>query len=175
MDSTTIDKVDSTTIDKAITGISHSGFFVEDLDRTIDFYTKVLGAKLEWRKDNAKNPLIKMYVGDFGLSIITRPPDQEKVEIPHAIHFAYRATAETAEETIEYIKSCGVDVEGPIPNPAQGEIVSWFFVDPDEHRLEVEATYATQEFRDAVVERGKDNQRKDLGLHGGDEVKRKVY
>lgn len=167
--------MDSEALNRSITGISHSGFYVEDLDRTIEFYTKILGARLEWRKDDATNPLMKMYVGDFGLSIIKRPPDQEIVEIPHAIHFAFRAEHETAEETIEYIKSCGVDVEGPIPNRAQGQIVSWFFVDPDEHRLEIEATYPTQEMRDAVVERGKDNVRLELGLHGADTVKRKVY
>lgn len=167
--------MDRNSISQSITGISHSGFYVEDLDRTIEFYTQVLGAKLEWRKDNATNPLIKMYVGDFGLSIIKRPADQEKVEIPHAIHFAFRAEHETAEETIEYIKSCGIDVEGPIPNRAQETIVSWFFVDPDEHRLEIEATYPTRELRDAVVDRGKDEVRLELGLHGGDTAKRKVY
>ena len=168
--------MDQAELQKRITGISHSGFYVDDLDRCIDFYTKVLGAKLEWRKDNVKNPLIKMYVGDFGLSIIKRPPDQPRVEIPHAIHFAYRIDYKTAEDTIEYIKSCGVEVEGPIPNPAQNTIMSWFFVDPDEHRLEVEATYPTTELRAEVVKRGEAaGQNKQLGLHGGDENKRKVF
>jgi catechol 2,3-dioxygenase-like lactoylglutathione lyase family enzyme len=168
--------MDAETLAKRIPGISHSGFYTENLDRCIEFYTKVLGAKLEWRRDNVKNPLIKMYVGDFGLSIITRPPEQPRVEIPHAWHFAYRVDYKTAEETIDYIKSCGVEVEGPIPNPAQNTILSWFFVDPDEHRLELEATYPTTEMRAEVVKRGEAaGQNKGLGLHGGDDNKRKVF
>jgi catechol 2,3-dioxygenase-like lactoylglutathione lyase family enzyme len=50
----------------SITGISHSGFYVEDLDRTTDFYMKVLGARVAWRNDKSKNPLMKVYIGDSG-------------------------------------------------------------------------------------------------------------
>ena len=167
--------MDGTPNTQAITGISHSGFYVENLDRTIDFYTKVLGARLAWRKDDAKNPLIKMYIGDFGLSIITRPPEVPKTEIPHAVHWAFAVNPATAEQHIEYVKSCGIEVEGPIRNPAERHIVSWFFVDPDGHRLEVEARYPAAEMAAEVIERGKTNVRHDLGLYGADENKRKMF
>lgn len=155
---------------KSITGISHSGFYVEDLDRTIDFYTKVLGAKVEWRNDKSKNPLMKLYIGDFGLSIIKWPPDAPRVEIPHAIHFSYRVEPERAEETIEYIKSLGIEVEGPVGHKREVGITNWFFLDPDNYRVEIEARYATNEERDEVLERGKANRREDMGLYGGDAV-----
>ena len=91
--------MDQAKLPEAITGISHSGFYVQDLDRTLDFYTKLLGAKLEWRNDKSENPLMKIYIGDFGLSIIKWPPNVPKFEIPHAIHWAYRVDPAKAEET----------------------------------------------------------------------------
>jgi catechol 2,3-dioxygenase-like lactoylglutathione lyase family enzyme len=163
--------MDSESVSKSITGASHSGYYVEDLDRTIDFYTKVLGAKLAWRNDKSKNPLIKLYIGDFGLSIIKRPPDSPIVEIPHAIHIAFSADPATAEETIEHVKSCGVDVEGPIGHRREVGIVNWFFKDPDDFRLEIEARYPTAEEQAEVLERGKANRRPEMGLYGGDPVK----
>ena len=167
--------MDSTSISQSITGLSHSGFYVDDLDRTIDFYTKVLGAKLAWRNDKSENPLIKMYVGDFGLSIIKRPPNEPKREIPHSIHWAYRCEYQTAEETIAHIRSLGIDVEGPHPHKREIGIVSWFFMDPDEHRLEIEAKYPNNEIRAGVLERGKDTVNTHLGMYGSDPEKRKMY
>lgn len=164
--------MDSTSVRQSITGLSHSGFYVEDLDRTIEFYTKVLGARLAWRNDKSKNPLIKLYIGDFGLSIIKRPADSPKVEIPHAIHWAYRVDPAIAEETIEYVKSCGIEVEGPVGHRREEGIVNWFFLDPDNYRLEIEARYATGKESAEVVERGKAGRRPEMGLYGGDPVKK---
>ena len=165
--------MDNTDLQKNITGVSHSGFYVDDLDRTTEFYTKVLGAKVEWRNDKSKNPLMKLYVGDFGLSIIKWPSDEPRIKIPHAIHFAYRVDPATAEETVEYIKSLGIEVEGPVGHKREVGIVNWFFLDPDEYRVEIEARYATNEESAAVIERGKEGRREYLGLYGGDAVLRK--
>ena len=167
--------MDQAKLPEAITGISHSGFYVQDLDRTLDFYTKLLGAKLEWRNDKSENPLMKIYIGDFGLSIIKWPPNVPKFEIPHAIHWAYRVDPDKAEETIAYIKSCGVEVEGPIPHRREVGLCSWFFVDPDDHRLEIEAKFASNEVRNGVVERAKGQENRQLGMHGADETKRKMF
>ncbi len=162
--------MDGTSANRGITGASHSGYYVEDLDRTVEFYTKVLGARLAWRNDKSKNPLIKLYLGDFGLSIIKRPPDSPIVEIPHAIHIAFSADPATAEETIEYVKSCGVEVEGPVGHKREEGIVNWFFLDPDGFRLEIEARYPSGEESARVLERGKAGRRPEMGLYGGDPV-----
>lgn len=162
-------------LEKSITGISHSGFYVEDLDRTIEFYTKVLGARLAWRNAaGSRQPLIKMYIGDFGLSIIQQPPDQPKVHIPHAVHWAYRVEPEKAEETVEYIKSLGIEVEGPVGHKREPGICNWFFLDPDNHRVEVEARFPTAEWAAEVIERGKAGRNPKLGLYGGDPELRKL-
>jgi catechol 2,3-dioxygenase-like lactoylglutathione lyase family enzyme len=163
--------MDRASLPEAITGISHSGFYVQDLERTLEFYTKLLGAKLEWRNDKSENPLMKIYIGDFGLSIIKWPPNIPKFEIPHAIHWAYRVDPAKAEETIEYIKSQGIPVEGPVGHKREIGILNWFFLDPDNYRVEIEARFATKEEADAVMERGKANRREDLGLYGGDKVR----
>jgi catechol 2,3-dioxygenase-like lactoylglutathione lyase family enzyme len=167
--------VDRNTVSQSITGASHSGYYVDDLDRTIEFYTKVLGAKLAWRNEaGSRMPLIKLYVGDFGLSIIKRPADQPKHEIDHAIHLAFRVDWKTAEETVEYIKSCGVEVEGPVGHKREVGIVNWFFVDPDGFRLEVEAKFPTGEQSTAVIKRGEATRNAQLGLYGGDAEKKKM-
>jgi catechol 2,3-dioxygenase-like lactoylglutathione lyase family enzyme len=167
--------MDDKELKQSITGLSHSGFYVDDLDRTIEFYQKALGAKLEWRNDKSENPLIKMYVGDFGLSIIKRPPGEPKREIPHSIHWAYRCSWEKAEETIAHIRSLGIDVEGPHPHKREVGIVSWFFMDPDDHRLEIEAKYPNNDIRAGVIERGKESMNTHLGMYGADAQKRKMF
>ncbi len=160
--------MDSTSIQESITGISHSGFYVEDLDRTTEFYTKVFGAQVAWRNDKSKNPLMKLYIGNFGLSIIKWPPDQPRIKIPHAIHWAYQVEPAKAEETVEYIKSLGIEVEGPVGHRREEGIVNWFFLDPDNYRVEIEARYATNEESAEVIERGKAGRREEMGLYGGD-------
>ncbi|MDH3240679.1 MAG: VOC family protein [Alphaproteobacteria bacterium] len=164
--------MDDSSIQDAITGISHSGFYVDDLDRTAEFYTKVFGARLAWRNDESKNPLMKLYIGEFGLSIIKWPPDQPRIKIPHAIHWSYQVVPAKAEETVEYIKSLGIKVEGPVGHRREKGYVNWFFLDPDEYRVEVEARYPTAEEAAEVLERGKDNRNEEMGLYAGDKVLR---
>ena len=164
--------MDQASLPKSITGISHSGFYVQDLDRTLAFYTKLLGARLAWRNDKSENPLMKLYIGDFGLSIIKWPKDVARFDIPHAIHWAYRVDPARAEETVEYIRAQGIEIEGPVGHKREVGILNWFFLDPDNYRVEIEAKYATAEEAAEVMERGKANRREDLGLYGGDRVHR---
>lgn len=160
---------------KNINGISHSGFYVEDLDRTTEFYTKVLGARVAWRNDQSANPLMKLYIGDFGLSIIKRPPNEPRgSDIPHAIHWAYRVDPAKAEETIEYIRSCGIKVEGPVGHKREPGILNWFFLDPDNYRVEVEARFADAKEGEAVLARNKSTRNEEMGLYGGDANRAKL-
>lgn len=150
-------------------GLSHTGFDVEDLDRTERFYTEVLGAKVEWRRDTGRTRLMKLYIGNLGLSIPERPKGTPKPEVPFAIHFAYRADPKHAEEYVAHVKSCGVEVDGPVGHGNEPQNVSWFFSDPDGYRLEIEAHYPTAEAALAVVEQKHEERNPDLNLyHGGD-------
>ncbi len=150
-------------------GLSHTGFDVEDLDRCERFYVDVLGAKVEWKRDTGKTRLMKLYIGNFGLSIPERPKGSPKPDVPFAIHFAYRADPEHVDEYIEHIKSCGVEVDGPVGHGNEPQNVSWFFSDPDGYRLEVEAHYPTAEEALAVVEGRKHERKQNLDLYRGGE------
>jgi catechol 2,3-dioxygenase-like lactoylglutathione lyase family enzyme len=152
-----------------ITGISHTGFYAENLDRTIDFYTKVLGAKVEWVRDGSNGPICKLYIGQLGLSIPQQPAGKPMQPVPFAVHFAFKVLPERADECIAHVKSMGIEVDGPNGHPLEGQNLSWFFADPDGHRLEIEAHYATVEEAIAVLERDREKRRPELGLYqGGD-------
>jgi metallothiol transferase len=150
-----------------ITGMSHTGFDVEDLDRTIEFYQRVLGAKLEWRLETGRNPLCKLYIGNLGLSIPQRPQGAPKPEIPFAIHFAFAVDPQQADECIAHIKAQGIEVDGPNGHGNEGMYLSWFFSDPDGHRLEIEAHYPSVAEAVAVLERDREERKPELGLYQG--------
>ena len=151
-----------------ITGMSHTGFDVEDLDRTIEFYTKALGAHVEWRKDTGRTLLCKLYIGNLGLSIPERrPKGAPKPEIPFPIHFAFAVDPKQADECIDYIKSLGIEVDGPNGHGEEGMNLSWFFSDPDGYRLEIEAHYPSVEEAVAVLERDHEQRKPELNLYQG--------
>lgn len=151
-------------------GMSHTGFDVEDLDRTQRFYTEVLGAKVEWRRDTGRTRLMKLYVGNLGLSIPERPKGSPKPDVPFAIHFAFKADPADVEESIEHVKSCGVEVDGPVGHGNEPQNVSWFFSDPDGYRLEIEAHYLTPQEALAVVEKKHAERKPELDLYRGGEA-----
>src|SRR5687767_3498935 len=92
-----------------LNGLSHSGFETEDLDRCERFYTEVLGAKVAWKRPG----LMKIYLGNVGMSIPERKSGAPKAEVPYAVHWAFRANHEHVLEYVEHMKACGVEVDGP--------------------------------------------------------------
>lgn len=138
-------------------GMSHSGFDTENLQECQRFYTEVLGARVEWtraRGGSDRATSMKIYVGDLGLSIGERAKDAPKIETPSAIRWAYRAEHEHVLEYIDYVKECGVAVEGPVEDRNEPRNVCWLFDDPDGHKLAIEAEFPTAEAAQAVVEQG---------------------
>jgi hypothetical protein len=115
-----------------------------------------------------------MYIGDFGLSIIKRPPEVEKIDIPHAIHWAYRVDPKRVEETIAYVRSLGIPVEGPVGHKREPGILNWFFLDPDNYRVEIEARFPDPKEAEAVLERNKEHRNEQMGLYGGDTTHKKL-
>jgi catechol 2,3-dioxygenase-like lactoylglutathione lyase family enzyme len=152
-------------------GMSHSGFSTEDLQHCEQFYTQVLGAIVEWkrtRKGSDHPTSMKIYVGALGLSISEREPGTEKVDVPQPIHWAYGVDHEHALEYADHIRACGIEVDGPVGHGNEPENVSWFFADPDGHKLELEAHYPTAEAALSVVEQKQSERKPELDLyHGG--------
>jgi catechol 2,3-dioxygenase-like lactoylglutathione lyase family enzyme len=145
-----------------IEGLSHSGFEVEDLDRCERFYVDVLGAKVAWKRPG----LMKLYVGSVGLSI-PEAKVKPKPEVPYAVHWAYRANHEHVLEYVEHLKAHGVEVDGPAGHGGEPENVSWFFADPDRHKLELEAHFPTAEAALAVVDAGAAERKRNEALYRG--------
>src|SRR5579862_3239438 len=117
--------------------MSHTGFDVEDIDRTIKFYTEALLAHLEWRGETPQGPIIKLYLGDLGLSILQRPTGSPPPQIPFAIHFGLRQDPRQVDECLAHLRAYGIDIDGPHGHEDEGENLSWFFRDPDGHRIEI--------------------------------------
>jgi catechol 2,3-dioxygenase-like lactoylglutathione lyase family enzyme len=143
-----------------LTGLSHAGFASSNLERTMEFYTKVLGAKVQWQTERQ----IKLYVGDLGLAIPLGTPNPQ-----YDMHFGYRADPDNIDETIAHVESCGIEVDGPHGHGAEPQNISWFFTDPDGYRLEIECHYPNLERVIMTLDRDHGNQKPELGLfRGGD-------
>jgi glyoxylase I family protein len=151
-----------------IQGLSHTGFDVEDIDRTIAFYTSVLGAHLQWRGTTPwGGGIIKLYLGDLGLSILERKKGSPKPDIPWPIHFGLRQDPELVDQCIAHIKSKGVEVDGPHGHAEEGQNLSWFILDPDGYRVEIEAHMPTIEDAVAILERDQGQQKPHMNTYKG--------
>jgi metallothiol transferase len=143
-----------------LTGLSHFGFASADLDRTVRFYTEVLGARVQWQTERQ----VKLYIGEIGMAIPKGEPNPR-----YDLHFAFRADPDLADDVIAHVESCGVLVDGPHGHGTEPLNVSWFLTDPDGYRIEIECHYPTVERVIAVLERDFDKRKPELGLYrGGD-------
>jgi catechol 2,3-dioxygenase-like lactoylglutathione lyase family enzyme len=141
-----------------ISGLSHFGYPSADLDRTIAFYTEVLGGTVQWQTERQT----KLYVGGIGLAIPKGEPTPQ-----YDLHFAFKADPDFADAVISHIEGCDVEVDGPHGHGAEPLNISWFFRDPDGYRLEIEAHYPSLERVIEVLERDHDKRKPELGLYRG--------
>ena len=130
-----------------VRGLDHVAITVADVERTLDFYERVLGAELQyadlWRA--GKLPVAILQVGGNRLSV----HDAAKPASPHAatplpgsqdLCFRWDGPLEDARRLLE---SQGVAIlEGPVPRPAADGAVgaSLYFRDPDDNLLEFLST-----------------------------------
>jgi catechol 2,3-dioxygenase-like lactoylglutathione lyase family enzyme len=141
-----------------LTGLSHFGYAASDLDRTVTFYTEVLGATVQWQTERQT----KLYVGEVGLAIPKGEPNPE-----YNLHFAFRADPDLVDSVIDHLESQEVAVDGPHGHTTEPLNISWFFRDPDGYRLEIEAHYPSLERVVAVLERDFAKRKPELGLYKG--------
>lgn len=146
-----------------IRGVHHFSFSVTDMDRTIEFYTKVLGVKLQSRGSNKYDTLgaalfgtkwgINQRHADLELAVMniggTRVefiqykdpqarPYHKNPSIAGSAHLAFKV--EDIEETRRKLEEGGVEFHSPINTYMESGNIEWkwcYFRDPDGIVLEL--------------------------------------
>ena len=149
----------------ATRGIDHLAFVTDDLKATMDFYTRVLKMQLvhvrrvPFERDRGQPPYenLRHYFFNMGndtfLAFFEYPKglDRSNRDLPGGMqHVAFHVPKDLFDELCAHVKSCGVDVIGPVP--LGGRFWSAYFYDPNGIRLELATSIADASL--SVVESG---------------------
>ncbi|XP_048761507.2 glyoxalase domain-containing protein 5-like [Ostrea edulis] len=117
--------------------IDHFVITVKDIDKTCDFYSKVLGMEVTTFKGNRK----ALSFGSQKINIHEHGKEFEPkahLPTPGSADVCF-ITQENLDSVIKHLKKCSVDItEGPVDRTgANGPIRSVYFRDPDNNLIEV--------------------------------------
>ena len=146
-----------------ILGVHHFSFSVTDVNRTIDFYTKVLGIEIQSRSHNKYETLgtalfgtkwgLKQQHADLELAVMNIGGNRvefieykdPKAQLYHknpsiagSAHLAFKV--DDIEETRKKLEEAGVEFHSPIQSFMEAGKVEWrwcYFRDPDGIILEL--------------------------------------
>ncbi|HYR44712.1 MAG TPA: VOC family protein [Terriglobia bacterium] len=109
-------------------GLRHVALNVRDVQRALDFYSKVLGMKLEWMPDQDNAYLTS---GQDSLALHKLPPGAEpgKVQTVHHIGFVVKRP-ENVDQWAERLRSHGISLAQE-PKTHRDGARSFYFYDPD--------------------------------------------
>jgi len=109
-------------------GLRHVALNVRDVQRALDFYSKVLGMKLEWMPDQDNAYLTS---GQDNLALHKLPPGAEpgKVQTVHHIGFVVKRP-ENVDQWAERLRSHGISLAQE-PKTHRDGARSFYFYDPD--------------------------------------------
>lgn len=103
--------------------LNHIAIYVKNRREAIDFYTKVLGAKLQFTVDNESDGLLiaMMRLNDFDLELLEPPDDKDGVVAAAMATLNHMAIdVDDIDQAVEYIRELGIAVEPPgiydVPN-----------------------------------------------------------
>ena len=123
-----------------IQGLDHVAVNVRDLDKSVEFYTKVLGLKITRREHN--KPGIEYFL-DAGTSLIgliqadlKGPQHLFAHEGLGASHFSFRIKSQDFDRIHETLKASGVEI---LYVKKREKSWSIYFKDPDGNKLEMTA------------------------------------
>jgi catechol 2,3-dioxygenase-like lactoylglutathione lyase family enzyme len=130
-----------------VRGIDHVAMTVSDIESTVSWYSRVLGANplylSEWRA--GKIPVVILQVGASRLSLhaaaAPAKPHAEK-PTPGAVDLCFR-WAGPLSDAIAHVSAFGIEIEeGPVPRPAADGALgeSIYFRDRDGNLLELLST-----------------------------------
>ena len=130
-----------------ITGLDHIVLNVRDIDRSLVFYTQVLGLKgervQEFKEGKVGFPSVRINEHTIiDLFPLKGADVQEKIAektYRNLNHFCLVAEKEDFSGIVDYLKSHSVSIlQGPISRwGAQGRATSVYFLDPDGNEIEI--------------------------------------
>lgn len=149
-------------MDFQISRLGHVGIHVSDVERSIEFYRKVVGLKLtgNWRKPDAFRPVCFMRVesSHHDLVFFELPKDIDPASLDMSDsanrrnlgvqHVAFEFDSrEEWLHALDHVRSCGVEiVDGPLVHGHEATSVqsfiggsgshAFYFLDPDGNRIE---------------------------------------
>jgi len=142
----------------ATRGIDHLAFVTDDLPATLDFYTRVMQMQLvhvrrvPFERDRGQPPYenLRHYFFDMGndslLAFFEYPKGLERQnrDLPGGMqHIAFHLRRDRFDQMVEHVKSCGVDVIGPVP--LGDRFWSAYFYDNNGIRLELATSLADED------------------------------
>ena len=109
-------------------GLRHVALNVRDVQKALEFYSKVLGMKLEWMPDEDNAYLTS---GQDNLALHKLPPGAEpgKVQTVHHIGFVVKRP-ENVDQWAERLRSHGISLAQE-PKTHRDGARSFYFYDPD--------------------------------------------
>jgi catechol 2,3-dioxygenase-like lactoylglutathione lyase family enzyme len=131
-------------------GVDHLAIVSDDMPTAMDFYTRVMGFRLvharrvPYEAERWQPPYdnLRHYFFDMGndslFAIFEYPkglPRQNRDHVGGMQHVAFHVPFAEFDAMIERVKSCGVNVRGPVP--LGGRFWSAYFLDPFGIRLEI--------------------------------------
>jgi catechol 2,3-dioxygenase-like lactoylglutathione lyase family enzyme len=126
-----------------VCGLDHIVLNVQDVERSLDFYHRVLGLPAErvdaWRKGEVGFPSVRVNESTI-IDLFAMPEDDGAarggLNLTHFCLVTERADLETAAQELEHV---GVTIErGPaVRSGARGDGFSVYFRDPDANLIEL--------------------------------------
>lgn len=127
-----------------ISNLDHLVLTVKDIEKTVSFYESVLGMKKEvfgQGRMALKYGSQKINLHEVGKEF----EPKANMAIPGSADLCF-ITITPLVEAIDHVKQCGVEIiDGPVERTgANGQILSFYFRDPDKNLIEVaKAIYTT--------------------------------
>jgi catechol 2,3-dioxygenase-like lactoylglutathione lyase family enzyme len=112
---------------KAVTGLSHLTLAVSDLDRSVTFYSKLLGFSLRMRGP----PFAYLEAGALWLALVVDAKVRSN-PLPEYTHAAFSIAASELPVVVGSLRRAGV-----APWQETDRSDSFYFLDPDGHKLEL--------------------------------------
>jgi catechol 2,3-dioxygenase-like lactoylglutathione lyase family enzyme len=111
----------------AITGLNHLTLSVSDLQRSLTFYSDLLGFSIRWRGPSSAY----LEAGTLWLALVVDPAVR-RGPLPEYSHAAFSVDAADLAAWIEQLTEAGV-----VRWQESERADSFYFLDPDGHKLEL--------------------------------------